>query len=63
MTLQEIKQALDDNKKVYWSSLAYQVIKDKKGEYLIKHYSGACIGLTWVDNVTLNGNEAEFFIH
>ena len=28
MTLEEIKQAIEDGKKVYWASEAYDVIKD-----------------------------------
>lgn len=61
MTLQQIKEALADGKKVYWSNIGYEVIKDKN-QYLIKHYNGHCIGLTWADDVTLNGKEEEFFI-
>jgi len=62
MTLEQIKQAIEDGKKVYWSNPAYEVIKDKIGQYLIhctlnNHY----IGLTWRDGVTLNGKEEDFF--
>ena len=56
MTVQEIKQAVDNGLTVHWSTLLYTVIKDSKGQYLIKsgsHY----IGLTWADGVTLNGKE------
>ena len=62
MNLQEIKQAIADGKTVCWSNIGYKVIKDKKDNYLIKHNSGNCIGLTWADNTTLNGKEDEFFI-
>jgi hypothetical protein len=61
MTLNEIKNALDNNENVYWANQGYQVIKDKIGHYLIKHHSGNCIGLTWLDGVTLNGDECDFF--
>jgi hypothetical protein len=61
MILEDIKQAIEDNKKVYWSNKAYEVIKDKIGQYLIKCSNGHCIGLTWQDGTTLNGNENEFF--
>lgn len=61
MTLKQIKEALSDGKKVYWSNIGYEVIKDSKDQYLIKHSSGSCIGLTWADDVTLNGKEEEFF--
>lgn len=61
MNLQEIKQAIAEGKKVYWSDLSYQVIK-ANDEYLIKcNNNNHCIGLTWADGVTLNGKESDFF--
>lgn len=60
MNLQEIKQAISEGKKVYCDTLAYEVILDSKGQYLIKCGSH-CIGLTWADGVTLNGKY--FFTH
>jgi predicted RecA/RadA family phage recombinase len=63
MNAHEIKQAINNGKKVYWSSKAYQVIKDKNNEYFIKcTLNEHCIGLTWADNTTLNGKEEDFFI-
>lgn len=63
MTLEEIKNAVDDGKTVHWSSTLYKVIKDNLNEYLIKCTSnGFCIGLTWTDGKTLNGKEEQFFI-
>ena len=35
MNIKEIKKAIDDGKKVCWSNRAYDVIKDKIGQYLI----------------------------
>lgn len=62
MNLEQIKQAIADGKKVYWSSLAYDVIKDDIGQYLIKcNLNGHCIGLTWRDGVTMNESEDDFF--
>lgn len=62
MNLQEIKQAIAEGKKVYWSGLSYEVVKDDRDEYLIKStVNGSYIGLTWMDGVTLNGKEHEFF--
>jgi hypothetical protein len=62
MTLTEIKQAIQDNKTVYWANNNYQVIKDNIGQYLIKcTLNGHCIGLTWQDGITMNGEEREFF--
>ena len=62
MTLQEIKEAVDNGKTVYWENGNYTVVKnDKNGEYFIKASNGYCIGLTWADGKTLNGKEEEFF--
>lgn len=62
MNLQQIKQAIAEGKKVHWANNSYEVIKDKIGQYLIVHERGNCIGLTWQDGVTLNGEEKDFFI-
>ena len=61
MNLTEIKSAIAQGKKVFWSTTAYQIIKDSVGQYLIIYNRGGCIGLTWQDGVTLNGKESEFF--
>lgn len=63
MTLTEIKAAITAGKKVCYENSSYSVIKDNKDQYLISHANGHCIGLTWQDGVTLNGNEQIFFIH
>jgi hypothetical protein len=61
MNLEQIKKAIAEGKKVYWSSGLYEVIKDGN-QYLIKCSSnGHCIGLTWADGKTLNGKESDFF--
>ena len=63
MNLQEIKSALKNNQRVFWSNTSYEVIKDNIGQYLIKcHLNNTFIGLTWRDNVTMNGDEKDFFI-
>lgn len=62
MTVQEIKAAVDQGKIVYWGTPAYRVIKDSLGQYLIQcAVNDNCIGLTWKDGVTLNGEEKEFY--
>lgn len=63
MTLEQIKEALEQGKIVHWASENYRVIKDSVGQYLIHsigndHY----IGLTHQDGVTLNGREEQFYI-
>lgn len=63
MTVDEIKSAVDNGKEVHWKNELYQVVKDNKNQYLIKCISNNhCIGLTWVDDVTLNGKEEDFYI-
>ena len=62
MNLQQIKQAIADGKQVFWASPAYSVIRDKCDKYLIHcTINNSYIGLTWLDGVTLNGKEEEFF--
>lgn len=62
MTLQEIKSAINEGFKVYWKNQLYEVIKDSIGQYLIYcHSNGHCIGLTWRDNETMNGDKKDFF--
>lgn len=63
MTVDEIKTAVEAGQKVYWCNPGYQVIKDSIGQFLIKFIpNGHCIGLTWQDGVTLNGEPDEFFV-
>ena len=63
MTLNEIKQAVDNGTKVYWSNPSYEVIKDKNGQYLIVRKStGFAMSLTWADGTILSGKEYEYFI-
>ena len=62
MTLDHIKNCVDAGKTVHWKNSGYTVIKDRRGAYWIRHHNGNCIGLTWVDGVTLNGEEADFFV-
>ena len=64
MNLNEIKQAIKDGKKVYWSNTLYEVKKwkDEDKYDIICNANGYCIGLTWQDGKTLNGKEKDFFI-
>jgi hypothetical protein len=63
MTLDQIKQAIKDNKTVCYKNNAYIVIKDSIGQYLIQcTINDSCIGLTWRDGLTMNGNQTDFYI-
>lgn len=63
MRLEDIKSAVESGQYVYWKNEGYQVIKDSIGQWLILcHFNGSCIGLTWQDGVTMNGDEWDFHI-
>lgn len=70
MTLQEIKDAVEAGKTVHWATKAYTVLKDNlrdgTHQWLIAYNHGKrdanYIGLTWTDNVTVNGRPEQFFI-
>lgn len=61
MTLNEIKAAVEAGKTVHWKTPAYTVIHDSAGQWLI-HHPESCIGLTWQDGITMNGEPGDFFI-
>ena len=61
MTLEEIKSAIENGRKVYFKNERYEVIKDSIGQYLITCGGGSAIGLTWQDGVTMNGMERDFY--
>ena len=68
MNIKEIKKAVDEGKKVYWSNPAYEVVKGKSGEYLIHcTLNDHCIGLHGLEGTEyenkLNGEEKDFFIN
>jgi hypothetical protein len=64
MTLDQIKEAIAQGKRVCWASEAYDVIRTKSGEYLIVcSLNNNAIGLTWTDDVTVNGKPEDFFIY
>lgn len=64
MDLKQIKQAVCEGKIVHWASEVYIVINPNGGDqWLIKCVlNDSCIGLTWLDGITLNGKEEEFYI-
>ena len=64
MTLEKIKQAIKEGKRVFWSNELYEVkrYKDTEEYIIICASNNDCINLTWTDGVTMNGNEEDFFI-
>jgi hypothetical protein len=64
-TIQEIKEAVNQGKTVYSESSLYQVIKDTKGQFLIKcSINGYCIGLHGAEGTPYENqlNANNFFI-
>ena len=63
MNLDEIKASVESGQTVHWANQAYRVIKDNVGQWLIIcDINDHCIGLTWRDGVTMNGEEEQFFV-
>lgn len=69
MTLQEIKDAVDQDKIVYWCNKGYKVTRygynngySDYYSYYIEHHQGSTVSLTDRDGFVLNGDESEFFI-
>ena len=62
MNLDEIKAAVERGETVHVGNDAYEVVKDKLGQWLIVcRLNGYTIGLTWLDGVTMNGKPEEFY--
>ena len=64
MKLNEIKEAVLAGKTVHWKNGAYRVTHfPRTNSFLIECVlNGDCIGLTWTNGVTMNGDEADFFL-
>ena len=63
MNLQEIKNAVNAGRTVHWKSEIYDVIKDQIGQWLIRcKQNQNYTGLTHKDEVTMNGNEEDFYV-
>ena len=63
MTLQEIKNAVLAGKTVHWMNSGYVVYEDSEGQwFIVCTANDSAIGLTWLDGVTLNGKEEQFYI-
>lgn len=62
MTYEEIKQAVNEGKNVYWRNKCYKVMKSIGNEYFIVFGANLnMIGL-YTEKYGLNGKEDEFFI-
>jgi hypothetical protein len=66
MTLQEIKNAVNQGKDVFWKHDGYKVvagIEKAVGKYFVVCTANShTIGLTWRDGKTMNGAEEDFYL-
>jgi hypothetical protein len=62
MNTQEIMNAVDSGKTVYWDNSGYIVGKWADGYNIVCQENQHAIGLTHIDKVTLNGKESDFYI-
>ena len=63
MTLQEIKDAVLAGQTVHWRSEAYEVTRDKVGQwFIVCRFNGSLSGLTWSDGVTMSEKPEDFYI-
>jgi hypothetical protein len=65
MKLEEIKTAVRNGQTVFWKSHHYPVsmtqLKNGEEQWLVCCTdNNHCIGLTWQDGVTMNGEEKDF---
>jgi hypothetical protein len=64
MTLEEIKAAVLAGHMVCWKQANYVVQgNEKQGFCIVCTNNNHATGLTWIDGVTLNGVQEDFYIH
>lgn len=62
MTLTQIRAAIAAGKTVHWNNDGYVITGSVGNELITFLWNGFSIGLTWMDGVTLNGKECDFYI-
>jgi hypothetical protein len=67
MKLAEIKKAVKDGNKVYWTSENYEIRtcflhNMEENFYIYCVSNGSIIGLVHADGITMNGEESDFYI-
>ena len=62
MTLEEIKEAVNKHIEVYYKSSNYVVTRSGDEYFIMALGNGHTIGLTHMDDVTMNGKEEDFFM-
>ena len=61
MNADAIRAAVDAGHTVHWSNDNYRVVRGRAGYVIRCDSNGSCIGLTWRDGVTLNGEPGDFY--
>ena len=63
MTLQEIKAAVLAGRTVHWKNDAYEVTRDRVGQwFIVCRFNGSLSGLTWADGVTMSEKPEDFYL-
>lgn len=63
MNIQDIKEAVDSGKKVFWASRKYAVIKEDTGTYKIRYtWNDKTTDLVKRDGMTLTCSSDKFFV-
>lgn len=66
MNLDEIKTAVREGKTVHWGNVGYVVrrseVSGREEFSIVFTPNGHSIGLTWRDEVTMNGKPGDFFL-
>ena len=62
MTLEEIKNNVDNGVVVFWKSANYTVKVSNEDYNIVCESNGHTIGLTWMNGITMNGKEKDFYL-
>jgi len=63
MNIQQIQEAIESGKNVFWASRKYAVIKEETGQFKIKYtWNDKTTDLVKRDGVTLTCSSDKFFI-
>ncbi len=62
MTFQDIKNAVDVGRKVFWKNRGYQVLTQNSRYYVIFLSNSNMTGLFWLDDKTSSYDEKDFFM-
>ena len=61
-SINDLKDAVDSGKEVFWKTNNYKVIKNYKNEYMLLSKSNNCFIGMYCKNGQLNGNLNDYYI-